>query len=827
VRGPDALPSRIAGKVSWIGRILGPLKGPTFVGGLQATAAEYNHLYWDEVTGEVEYSPDAFRLKSATVRRGRTSAQIDLAMTLDGDWNFIPSSPWNIEARLDHAPTDDLQELFGTNYPISGFLSGDFRGSGTRAEPMLDANYVFDDLSVKGLRFDRASGRLQVDEGGVHLSHAELVKASGRISGDLLYYFADQQVIFNVTGEGLALEKLAELQTTSVPIAGRLGFHFDGSGALSSPVTRGELRLANLRVGDDTEGDFVGQLDSDGRSAHVTLASQPASERLQGDLTIGFGGDHAVSGWLSVRNFDLDPLIAGGLHLRQITGHSSSDGSFTITGNLRQPDSIEVRADITRIEFNYELVQLSNDGDIRLTYHRNEVQVEQARLRGSDTDLQLTGTARFDRDRPINLAVSGGVDLRLLQGMFPDLDARGRADLNVAIEGTMASPQVVGRATVRNASANYGDFPAGLSRVNGDLVFNRSRLLFDRVTAESGGGQLTFSGSLVYGEGPLRYDVTATTSLLRIRYPTGMSWLAGGTLQLSGTKDAALLSGRVQVERLLFAQGVDVASFFATAVETAAPPVSSSPFLRNLAFDVEGQTTPGARIEWTGAHVEVDGNVRLRGTWDRPVLLGHLHLLGGQMAFRGNDFELTRGDLNFSNPLRLDPVLNVEATSTISQYQVTIVFSGPASRLTMNYRSDPPLPDSDIVALLALGTTGQETALRSQSGAQQNYGATALLSEAISSGVGGRIERLFGISHFRVDPFIAGTSTESNAAARVTIQQRVAHDLTITYSTNAATSNQYQMIQVEYAVKRDFSVLFLRDINNTYGWDIKWVKHFK
>jgi translocation and assembly module TamB len=109
----------------------------------------------------------------------------------------------------------------------------------------------------------------------------------------------------------------------------------------------------------------------------------------------------------------------------------------------------------------------------------------------------------------------------------------------------------------------------------------------------------------------------------------------------------------------------------------------------------------------------------------------------------------------------------------------------------------------------------------------QNYGATALLSEAISSGLGGRIEHLFGISHFSVDPFVGETSTESNAAARVTIEQQVTRDLTITYSTNAATSNQYQMIQVEYAVRRDLSVVFLRDINGTYGMDVKWVKHLK
>jgi len=136
------------------------------------------------------------------------------------------------------------------------------------------------------------------------------------------------------------------------------------------------------------------------------------------------------------------------------------------------------------------------------------------------------------------------------------------------------------------------------------------------------------------------------------------------------------------------------------------------------------------------------------------------------------------------------------------------------------------LPDADIVALLALGSPGEESGLRSEPGAAQNYGATALLSEAISTGVGGRIEQLFGISSFRVDPFVAGTATESNAAARVTIQEQLTKDISITYSTNAS-SNQYQMIQVSYAIRRGISVEFLRDINGTYGMDIKFVKHYK
>ena len=185
-------------------------------------------------------------------------------------------------------------------------------------------------------------------------------------------------------------------------------------------------------------------------------------------------------------------------------------------------------------------MELKNDGPIRLTYRRNEVRIDQARLHGPNTDLQFSGSARFDRDRPLHLSLAGSLNLRFLDRMIPELFALGRADVNVSVEGTMSRPRITGRASLKDASATYSDFPMGLSHVSGDLVFDRSRMLFDRVSAQAGGGQLQLNGAVNYGEGPLRYELNVSTTVVRIRYPAGMSWLASGALQLSGSSTAAI-----------------------------------------------------------------------------------------------------------------------------------------------------------------------------------------------------------------------------------------------------------------------------------------------
>jgi translocation and assembly module TamB len=137
------------------------------------------------------------------------------------------------------------------------------------------------------------------------------------------------------------------------------------------------------------------------------------------------------------------------------------------------------------------------------------------------------------------------------------------------------------------------------------------------------------------------------------------------------------------------------------------------------------------------------------------------------------------------------------------------------------------LPSSDIIELLALGQTGEESAARTATGQNSGLGASALLSEAISSQLGGRIQRLFGVSHFSVGPSVATlNNTQQNSIASVTIEQQVTPGLVVTYITDVTTT-QYQVIQIEYTINREFSVLALRDENGTFGLDVVRKTRFK
>jgi len=215
-----------------------------------------------------------------------------------------------------------------------------------------------------------------------------------------------------------------------------------------------------------------------------------------------------------------------------------------------------------------------------------------------------------------------------------------------------------------------------------------------------------------------------------------------------------------------------------------------------------------------------NANLRLTGTAATPVILGRSNLTGGEMFFAGNRYVIQHGVVDFLNPVRTQPVVNLQVTTLVDQYNITLNFEGPVDRLITTYTSDPALPPVDIINLLAFGKTTEAAAANPST--PGNLGAQTVLAQGLGQ-VSNRIEKFAGISHLAIDPALGGDN--HNQGPRIAIQQRVTSNLLVTFATDV-TSTQRQVIQMEYKLNKKWSLSGVRDQNGGLGIDTKFHKDF-
>ncbi len=281
---------------------------------------------------------------------------------------------------------------------------------------------------------------------------------------------------------------------------------------------------------------------------------------------------------------------------------------------------------------------------------------------------------------------------------------------------------------------------------------------------------MSVTGYLAYQHG-IFANLTATGTGIRIRYPQGVSSLADAKLHLQGLQNNLILSGDVMITRFAVSSDLDIAALAAqaNAISGIAPPDAPSNHIR---LDIHIASSP--QLNFQNAYAKLAGNVdlRLRGTVASPSLLGRVSITEGSAIIAGTRYELQRGDIYFTNPVRIQPSIDLNATARVEDYDITLGLHGTPERLAVTYRSDPPLPEADVVALLALGRTESQQRLYTQQ--QEAAGASpttdALLGGALNATVSSRVQRLFGAGSVKVDPNYLGAL--GNSTSRIIVEEQ-------------------------------------------------------
>ncbi|MGD0546789.1 MAG: translocation/assembly module TamB domain-containing protein, partial [Terracidiphilus sp.] len=842
--GTAALPVVLNGRVDYLhGLWAGSLVDPHLSGDLKAT-----QLSVEMPSASANSQPQFLRLDSVEATGRYSAAHIDLSRGLlhsgKGKIEFsgslatvaspamhgiapIPSYDANsvlrLRLRADKFDLNDLRPFLGQKLPVEGSLDAQLQVDGP-IHALSGSGWVeMDKGSVFSEPVERVRAQGTIADQTLNLTSLAVSEEAGKIAATGSYGLESHRFQLNATGAGIDVARIEALRRQGLEATGKLGFSVRGEGTLDDPQLDVHASLPSLTM----SGEPLGDLEMVAHTANHAITYDLTTRLEAADLTAhgqtALGGDYATQARIDFSRFNIGALFKLA-HVQGVSGDSALAGTVTLEGPLARPGEMRGEARLAQLAVTLNGVHLQSEGGLHATLDHSTIHLDPLHIIGDQTDLSAQGSLSLQEKRQLDMTASGTINLKVAETLDPDLTASGATAFQLEAHGPLSNPDFRGRVEIQDAALSLENVPNGLSQLHGTLVFSQNRLEIKSLTAMSGGGTLKVAGYLAYQHG-LFANLTATGSGIRIRYPQGVSSQADASLQLQGMQNNLLLSGDVLITRFTVSPDLDIAALAAqsTAVETIAPLDSPSNHIR---LDVHISSSP--QLNFQNAYAKLAGNVdlRLRGTVATPSLLGRISITEGSGIIAGTRYELQRGDIYFTNPVRIEPSIDLSATARVEDYDITLGLHGILDNrgTTVTYRSDPPLPEADVVALLALGRTGSQQRLYMQQQQALSNPTDALLGGALNATVSSRVQKLFGAGSVKVDPNYLGAL--GNSTSRIIVEEQLGRNLTLTYATNVNTTSQ-QLIQAEIAINRHVTLQLARDESGVSSVVLKATRRYR
>jgi hypothetical protein len=844
--GNPTRPIAIGGSGTFDGTMLGAFRRPRVEGRFRGEHVRAWDVDWGSASADVVIENAYADVSNARIASAGATIDVDGRFSL-GFPRRDGGDEIDTRVRVERRLLSDLRHAFELDdYPIDGVLSGEFRLTGRYQAPFGFGKMTIDGGRAYGEGFDVATANLRFEGTGVRLDAIEMGKSSGSMTG-AAYVGWDGTYSFNADARRIPVDAVDALAYSELPLTGLLEFSASGSGTFEDPRYDVRGRVIDLFVRDEGVGQLSGRLSVRGDLLSIGQL-EVASPRLalSGAGRIMLTPDRQADLTLRLTRTSLDPYVRlfdpGFSPLTTAT----ASGTLHIAGPLRDLAQVKAEGVVEEIDLGFFDYHLRNDGPIRLSMADDVAKIERLRLVGEGTTLEMVGDVAVAADR-LRIQALGDANLGLLQAFFRDMRSSGSAEVQAEITGSTKAPIIVGSATIANGRLRYFGLPHSLDAVNGRIEFDASGVrLIEGLSGRMGGGEVRFGGRLGVRTGAIEsYAITATGRDMRLRYPEGFRSQVDADLALRGAVESPVLTGTVRVKDALWIKPLDVEGTGIFGLAAAGAPAPGTPTDAPAAgrfplrFDVRVEAPSALRVEGPTARLVSSADFTLRGTMDRPVLLGRAEINRGELLLEGNRYLVTRGAIEFTNPARIDPYFDVEAETRArvpgQTYRVTFRASGTRERFVWDFSSDPPLSTVDILALLFGDLRdprdAELSALRLRDRTEEELlvaRATRLLANPISSEVGKVVRKTFGVDSVQITPSLGDLSNlqsaRLNPTARLTIGKRISDRVFLTYAQPLTSSRPEQLFLIEYNQSDRLSWLVSRNEDETYALDVR-VRH--
>ena len=855
----------LKGNLAFNGTVHGNLTNPTIDGRTSLDSLTMNGRNLGSFTASLNITPEEIRIPDGKLTEpdggGVTFAFVAPRSGVDNI---------SVDATLDHANAGVLAAAFGpilssgaeqstplaTLSTLQSDLSGRIQISGIPRAMNGVADLRFGKGSLEGEPFDSIVTRATFKDSVITVENVNASFAAGQFTASGTIDVSTQAFDVKASAKNIQLDHIRGFASNPAAVP-----ELSGSADLDARASGKLLDFTSYQIDFDGKGKDV---TINGNSAgELTLKGQTENKQLNVEFKTGLLGQlQVVTAHVDLSNerlpttietklsgADLGPLFAAFVpQAAQVDAKGRASGTLRMVGNLTDEDGnptlagLRGTAEFTELTLQIEDVPLTASVPLVVKFQSNEVTFEKAQFTGQGTNVVFGGTTAIGSGGRQSFTVDGRLNLRVLNSLSPNIFLGGQADVAVRVSGTYESPRVTGTASVNGGSfaTLVGDQRLNLTNIKGSLRFDANRAQIESLTGNLGGGKIVASGGAsLEGFIPRSFRFTVHGDNVTVPYPEDFSSTANADLVINGNTvrgvTSTIISGTVNLKRAQYTQDIQVADFLSRRQEASLTEGSSE-------FSLATTTQLELRVDGRDALVirnnlaDIVGSVSLRvtGPIDDPIVSGRITASRGTLNFRNDRYELSRAYIDLPASRGADPILNIQAESEIRGYQVIVSLTGPLSQPQANIRSDPSLPQADVVSLITTGELASNDTSSSVLGQSSLGTAASLLTDTLINAPAQKAtNKLFGLNRFSIDPFVEGRGG-SNPTARLSVGRQVNKNLSIIYSTNvASTPNQVVALEYRLSNKMSFVARYeqgqVNDFtvrNDNFGFEIRFQRRF-
>ena len=335
---------------------------------------------------------------------------------------------------------------------------------------------------------------------------------------------------------------------------------------------------------------------------------------------------------------------------------------------------------------------------------------------------QVIANQKLDEQTPINGKIEmSRSSINFAREFVPALrQLDGSMAINVNLGGTVANPALSGAADMNIVVARFENptLPA-LSNFKAQLNFRENVLRLDRFGGDMAGGPFTLSGQIRFPKlTEPTFDLHLKANSVLVARNDNLTARVDADLQVEGPLNAATVRGEVLTTNSRFFKNIDIIPIALPGrpaphpePPSAAPTLSfPNPPLRDWKFDIVIKSKDPFLIRGNLATGAAIIDMRMTGTGLHPELQGQVRLQNFDATLPFSTLTINLGFLYFDPDDPLNPRIELQGTSLIRDYTIHVYIYGTAQNPQAVFSSEPPLPQEEIISLLATGTTRDELA---------------------------------------------------------------------------------------------------------------------